>query len=184
MKSSPIFRLFLIASLLLAAPTIAQARLQAAVFWPLMQAKLLVQREDFKGALAEVDKAATVPNQTPGDQKTIQEFRDILRANVTEPVAYSSPQPPASKGLTCAAPQAATPQQATAIYKKLVAIEEPDRIRILRRGNSWLVFQGTIMVKFGESSYGYVGVPMEGAHHLAKVSMCDGSVLPEELGSK
>jgi hypothetical protein len=179
MKSSPIFRLSLIASFLFATPTIAQARLQAAVASPLGQAVLLVNREDFKGALAEVDKAATVPNQTPGERKTIQDFRDILRANITEPVAYSSPPPPTSNPPRCASPQAVTPQQAIAIYKNLVAIEEPDRIRILRRGNSWLVFQGTIMVKFGESLYGYVGVPMDGAHHLAKVSMCDGSVLPD-----
>jgi hypothetical protein len=179
MKSGSIFRSALIAVLLFAAPTIAQAHLRNAVASPLGQAVLLVNREDFKGALAEVDKAATVPNQTVGEQKTIQDFRNILRANITEPVANSSPRPPTSSGLRCAAPQAATPQQAIATYKRLVAIEEPGRIRILRRGNSWLVFQGTFMVKFGESSYGYVGVPMDGAHHLAKVSMCDGSVLPD-----
>jgi hypothetical protein len=156
MKSNPIFGLPFIAVLLLATPVIAITHLDTT--------------DDFKDAQAEVDMVAAAPG-TAEVQKLNQEFRDIVRANTKEPVDYS-------KSLKCAAPRAATPQQAIATYTSLVAIEEPDRIRILRRGNSWLVFQGAIMINGHENSYGYYGVPMEGARHLAKVDMCDGSVLP------
>ena len=156
MMSNPIFRLSLIAVLLLPTPVSAITHLDTA--------------DDFKDAQADVNMVFAGP-QTAEVQKLNQEYREIVRANTNKPVDYS-------KSLTCAAPRAATPQKAKAIYAGLVAIEQPDRIKILRRGNSWLVFQGAIMINGHENSYGYYGVPMEGARHLAKVNMCDGSMLP------
>ena len=157
MKSNPISGLPLIAVLLLPTPVIADV--------------VLDTTGNFKAAQADVDIVAAAPNQTAEVQKFNREYRDILRTNTNELVDYS-------KSLKCAAPRAATPQKAKAIYAGLVAIEEPDRIRILRRGNYWLMFQGAIMIHLHENSFGYYGVPMQGARHLAKVNMCDGSVLP------
>jgi len=72
---------------------------------------------------------------------------------------------------------AMTSTNAIRAYYDWVKIEEPDRIRTLDRGKFWLVFQGSVLRKSG--SPGLVA-PAPGAHHLAKVDKCDGTVLPYE----
>ncbi len=82
---------------------------------------------------------------------------------------------PSGKQISCGI----TRTQAIEAYRDWVTIEGPNRIRALDRGKYWLVFQRSILPKPRARS---LNSPAPGAHHIAKVNKCDGSILPYDEG--